>query len=372
MTPCVDRLKLVTRTFWAPGRVNLIGEHTDYAGGLVLPAAIDLGISIRGTIADDVRLDSTRFSGRAHVTVDGSPRDQVPDWGRFVVSIVRLLAEAGRPPMGFRGTVSSSLPAGAGLASSAALGVAVAITLCAVTDFPLEPMEMAELVQRAEHEAVGVPCGIMDPAASILGRQSHALFLDCATLTHRLVPLPADLAVIILDSGTRRRLEDSSYAARQRELAEAVRASGLTAAELASLGDRTADHIAATSLQKRRLRHFISENRRVRQAVGLLESNANWTGLGALLLESHRSLRDNFEVSTPELDALVNAAISAGAPGARMTGAGFGGSVIALAARQEARSIADKACAAYARLYPGLEPKAHVAGVGDGAGERRG
>jgi galactokinase len=358
-----------SRTFWAPGRVNLIGEHTDYAGGLVLPAAIDLGISITGTVGRDIELTSTLFPGVVRARTDGSPRGQVPAWGRFIIAIVRLLARAGRHPVGFEGVVDSSLPAAAGLASSAALGVATATTLSAVAGCALEAMKLAELVRQAESDAVGVACGIMDPAASILGRQDHALFLDCSTLIHRLVPLPPDLELIILDSGIRRRLETSPYAIRQQELQQAIRTSGATLEELKSCNSLEFGDVTPSSLEERRLRHFIDENRRVCLAVELLESHGDWRQVAGLLTESHNSLRDNFDVSTPELDALVEAAIHAGAAGARMTGAGFGGSVIALTAQSNAREIADEALAQYLRRYPGLEPSAHLVRVANGAAE---
>lgn len=265
--------------FFAPGRVNLIGEHTDYAGGLVLPYALPLGITLDVEPADELDLE-----------VDA----------RWVEAVA---AELGVAP-GLRGTISSTLPMGAGLASSAALEVAIARALCAFNGLELSDWELIQATRRAEERAVGVPCGVMDQAAAVLARDGHAILIDTAALTHRYVRLP-DVDVVVLDSGVRRRLEDSRYAERRAEVER---------------GD------------PRRLRHVASENERVRATVAALE-RGDLDALGPIFRASHDSLRDDFEVSTPELDALVDAAYAAGAIAARMTGAGFGGCVVALAHR---------------------------------------
>jgi galactokinase len=210
-----------------------------------------------------------------------------------------------------RGEVTSDLPAGAGLGSSAALEIAVALALCAVADFAPEPLELASACRRAELRAVGVPCGILDQAASLLGRSDAALLLDCTTLEYRYVPLPAELAVVVVDSGERA-LAETGYEDRQRELAAGMPS---------------------------RVRHVQTENRRVRDAVAALESGDR-AALGRLFRESHDSLRDDYSVSTPELDRLVDRAYSAGAVAARLTGGGFGGSIVALAERDRAAALA--------------------------------
>jgi galactokinase len=279
-----------TRVFRAPGRVNLIGEHTDYSGGLVLPVAIPLGISVIGEPAGEaVELESDRFAA-----------DE--GWLRFVGAVAAELEAAGRPAVGFRGRVVADLPAAAGLSSSAALEVAVALALCDAAGFRVDRLELADLCRRAEERAVGVPCGLMDPAASLLTRAGHALLLDCGTLEYRHVPFPSDLELLVVDSGSPRRLQESGYARRRAEV---------------EAGD------------PRRLRHVRSENERVREVVAALEAGDHDT-LGRAFAASHASLRDDFEVSTPRLDALVEAALAAGAPAARMTGAGFGGSIVAV------------------------------------------
>src|SRR6266545_474273 len=289
-------------TFWAPGRVNLIGEHTDYSGGLVLPVAIHLGIELSATPAERISLVSEGDAVELDAEGTGDPRG----WGRYVAAVAKELGELGRPAVGVDGVVEANLPRWAGLGSSGALQVVVALALCAVADFELEPLELARACQRAEQRAVGVPSGILDQAASLLGREGQALLLDCGTLERRWVDLPPTLAILVVDSGERHSLEASGYADRR---------AGLEA------GD------------PRRVRHVASENKRVLELVKALERN-DLTALGSLFLESHASLRDDYEVSTPTLDAVV-----AGALGARMTGGGFGGSVVAVAKRTEAGAV---------------------------------
>jgi galactokinase len=287
------RSRTSQRRFFAPGRVNLIGEYTDLVGGLVLPAAIDLGITLRGEPAAETGLESD------HADAGGADAG----WQRYVAAVEQELTELGRPDVGIRGSLTSTLPIGAGLSSSAALEVVVALALCAVAEFPLEPLELAQAARRAEHRATGVPCGIMDQAASLLGRAGHALLLDTGTLAYEHVPLPAGLALVVVDSGVERRLEGTGYAERKRELEEG---------------------------HPRRLRHVTSENERVRATVDALRRDDR-AALGRLFRESHESLRDDLEVSTPELDAIVESAYAHGAVAARMTGGGFGGAAIVLA-----------------------------------------
>src|SRR6266516_2950912 len=245
----------MTASVWAPGRVNLIGEHTDYAGGLVLPVALQLGIDLRFEPAEAIELRS-----------EGAAKG----WERYVDAVVHELAVLGRPHVGVAGWIDSDLPQGAGLGSSGALEVVVGLALCDAAEFELEPLELALACQRAERRAVGVPSGILDQAASLLGQAGSALLLHCASLEHRWVPFPDDVAILVLDSGERHAHEGSGYADRRRELEAG---------------------------EPRRVRHVETENERVR----------------------------------PALDALVQATLNAGAFAARMTGGGFGGSVVALA-----------------------------------------
>jgi galactokinase len=316
----------VTRAFWAPGRVNLIGEHTDYSGGLVLPAALELGVRIDGVAADRIRLRSDYARSGVELEPSGG---EASGWGRYAAAVATELHALGRPPVGFDGHVRSTLPVGAGLSSSAALEVAVAIALCAVAGFELEPIQLALACQRAEHRAVGVPVGIMDQAVAVLGVAGHAILLDTDSLAHRAIPLPPELALVIVDSGVRHSLEHSGYATRRREL------------ELALAGDL--DPVSA-----RRLRHVATENARVRQVVDVLTSTPlDRALLGTLFREGHESLRLDFEVSTTELDLLVDLAYRLGAVAARMTGGGFGGSIVALVDRDRAEAFAEEIVAAY-------------------------
>jgi galactokinase len=228
-----------------------------------------------------------------------------------VAAVAQELAALGRPAVGIEGVAEADLPQGAGLGSSGALEVVLALTLCAAADFRLEPFDVAIACRRAERRAVGVPSGILDQAASLLGREGSALLLDCGTLEHRWVELPPGLAIIVVDSGERHAHESSGYADRRAELES---------------GD------------PRRVRHVTTENDRVRAAVDALEKH-DVEALGALFAASHASLRDDYEVSTPTLDRVVDVALEAGALGARLTGGGFGGSVVVLAELDRAEQV---------------------------------
>jgi galactokinase len=296
--------------FFAPGRVNLIGEHTDYAGGLVLPVALDLGVTVEIEPAQRIELVSEGFG---HVDIGPRGEGNAVGWARYAAAVATELDLLGREPVGMRGEVRSTLPAGAGLASSAALEVGLALALCAVGRLELTDRELVQAARRAEQRAVGVPCGVLDQAASILGREGCAVMIETATFAHEYVPLPRTLELVVLDSGVRRRLEDSRYAERRAEVER---------------GD------------PRRLRHVNSENERVREVVRALRREPpDLDQLGRLFRAGHDSLRDDFEVSTPELDALVDRAYAAGAVAARLTGGGFGGTVIALARRGDAAAL---------------------------------
>jgi galactokinase len=334
-----------TRRFWAPGRVNLIGEYTDLARGLVLPAAIDLGVRIDAAPADRIHLRSDGYAEPAELAADGAAFEGA-GWGRYVAAVAVELALLGRPPVGLEGNISSTLPVGAGLSSSAALEVAVAVALCAVADFPIEPLDLAQASRRAERRAVGVPSGIMDQAAALLGRAGHAILLDTGSLEHDLVALPLELALVIVDSGVSRSLERSAYATRQRELELVLHANG----EL--------DEILA-----RRLRHIETENTRVLGVVGALRAG-RVDELGELFRAGHESLRRDLEVTIPELDCLVDLAYAHGAVAARMTGGGFGGSIVALAEADEAAALGESVV----RDYEG-RGRAYVCKASDGAAE---
>jgi galactokinase len=319
----------------APGRVNLIGDHTDTTGGWVLPFAIDRWTTVRGRRGGDaVRLRSEGFPGEAVLGAGGDPEaaaDTASGWTRYVVAVVAELRAAGRAVPGFTGTVSSTVPAGGGLSSSAALEVAVAMALGATDPSdpvgPLAPQDLARLCRRAEHRATGTPTGIMDQLVCVSGRAGHAVLIDCTTLHTTPVPLPSTevAEVVVVPSGVHHELATSAYAERVAEC-------GRAEAEIGPLRDARPTDVAAIAdpVVRARARHVVGENARVHAMVEALAAG-DLAGAGVLMAASHVSLRDDYAVSVPEVDTLVEA-LSArpGVFGARMTGGGFGGSVVAL------------------------------------------
>ncbi|MGZ4354135.1 MAG: galactokinase, partial [Gaiellaceae bacterium] len=251
----------------APGRVNLIGDHTDYNGGFVLPIAIDLECVVRARRTGDgvVRVRSRELGDAVELPADGSadPAAVRPPWGRYVAGVLRVLAERGRPPVGLDAALSSSVPVGAGLSSSAATEVAVALAACDVAGFELPPLELALACQEAEHVATGVPCGIMDQLTSVAGRRGCALLIDCRSYEVEPVPLPEELAVLVVHSGLPRALAESAYAERRAACEAAAARLGVQ-----SLRDATAEQVAADP----RARHVVSENERVLAAADALRA----------------------------------------------------------------------------------------------------
>jgi galactokinase len=298
-----------------------MGDHTDQTGGRVLPMAIDLGTSVVGERGGDrLRLRTTwaEEAGAVELGLDGTGDDELPSWGRAVAAVAARV----RPPLGCTATVTSTLPIGAGLSSSASFVVAVALAL----GFEGTPLELALLGQAAERAATGVPCGIMDHLAVAAGVAGHALRIDCHTREVDPVPLPADLEVIVVHSGQHRILSATPYAERVDDLlaAEAI----VGPLRLAAIEDLAA---LTDPRLRRRARHVVTENQRVDAMVAALQA-ADRPGLTAVLTASHASLRDDLEVSTPVVEDLVEALAAApGVLGARVTGAGFGGCVVALA-----------------------------------------
>ena len=339
--------------------MNLVGDHTDYNDGFVLPVAIDRACVVAAEEAPTVRVRSLEAEGTVDVAADGStdPASVEHEWGRYVAAVVRELAELGRPAVGMDAVLASDVPLGSGLSSSAALEVACAVALGAVADWEADERTLAAACRAAEELATGVPGGIMDQLASLLGRANDALLIDCRSLDVRPVPVPEGVALLAVHSGLARTLAGSAYADRRR-------ACELLAAELGvpALRDATADQVAEHPLG----RHVVSENGRVLAAARALE-DGELARFGELLLESHASLRDDFRVSTPELDLLVDELVAAGALGARLTGAGFGGCVVAVCAADVADRVAESATARY-RERTGREPSAFHCRAVDGAG----
>ncbi len=303
----------------------------------MLPAALELGVTIEARPAETIRLVSRERPGDVHVAADGSRLGAAPTgWGRYVAAVATELDGLGRPPVGLDGDVSSTLPIGTGLSSSAALEVAVGVALCAVADFDLPPLELAQAAQRAELRAVGVPCGIMDQAASLLGREGDLLLLDTGSLAYEHVRFPEGLALVILDSRVSRSLEHSGYAERRAELETALAALGDC-----SLDDADPDALGLAAVHARRLRHVVTDHARVRETVALLRdpTDDNLARLGDVFRAGQDSLRDDLEVTVRELDLLVDLAYGNGALAARMTGGGFGGSIVAIATTDDAERV---------------------------------
>jgi len=348
-------------TFRAPGRVNLIGGQVDYHEGWVVSLAIDRDVRVRATPRSDGRVvaHSSHFDGQVDIPADGTadPPATRPQWGRAIAGVTRVLAEKGREPVGADLEITSTIPVGSGLSSSAAFEVACALALCDAAGFALHGTDLALAAQRAEHVATGVPCGIQDQMASVLGRAGHAVFLDCRTLTVEHVSMPPELCVLVVHSGVARTLEGSPYAERRAE-SEAV------AARLGVrvLRDATLEQVHDIP----RGRHAVTEMTRVREFARALRER-DLDALGPLMLASHASSRDDMEVSIPELDILVECLVDAGAYGARLTGAGFGGCVVAIGPAAAATTSAAQATAEY-RARTHREPTAWTVRASDGAG----
>ena len=358
----------------APGRVNLIGEHTDYNDGLVMPAAIGLEIWIALVPADDRRVEITLAADgdRQGFSLDErtEPRES---WIDYVVGVAWALSERGVPLRGLRGMLVSTLPVSSGLSSSAALELAAAWALSADVPPPLEPMEVARAAQRAENEYVGVRSGLMDQFASGLGQAGRALVLDCRSLEYRPVELPlAEYTLAVCDTRAPRRLESSEYNARRAQCEAAVALLAREDPSVRALRDvdmamleRLGGILDAETL--RRCEHVIRENERV-LAAELAFARDDVPEIGRLFAESHASLRDLYEVSSPELDAMVDIAVATeGVAAARMTGAGFGGCTVNLVRRDAVAGLVDAVSREYAPrtglegvVYP-VEP---VAGAG--------
>ena len=338
-----------------------MGDHTDYNEGFVLPMAIELETVIAAApdAGGRVRVRSLGEDEPVDVAADGSdePRAVEPGWGRYVAGVVRALAARGVRTNGLEAALDSSVPAGSGLSSSAALEVAVALAVAASSGSTLDAEGLALACQEAEHLATGVPSGIMDQLSSVGGREGHALLIDCRDLSIEHVAMLPELAVVVVHSGIPRTLERSAYAERRAGCEQIARELGVRA-----LRDATPAQVADRPLG----RHVVSENARVLATADALRS-ADGAALSQLFAASHASLRDDYEVSTPELDALVEELVAAGALGARLTGAGFGGAVVAVCEAHGAESVGETAAAAYARRT-GLRPFALVTRAAAGAG----
>jgi len=344
----------------SPGRVNLIGEHTDYNDGFVLPMAIDRAVWIGLRPRNDRRVvvHSIDFDQRAEFSLDQLSHDQ-SGWPEYLKGTAWSLREAGHELAGWEGVLMGDVPVGAGLSSSAALEMAAARAFSLAAGWQWEPARMAQLAQRAENEWVGVACGIMDQLVSGCGVEDHALLIDCRSLDIEPVPLPPGVAVVVLDTGTRRGLVDSAYNERRSRCAAAAeffRAKALRDVDVELFQRTSADLDEVT---RRRAFHVITENERTLRAAEAMRRGEP-RALGVLMNQSHVSLRDDYEVSCETLNVMVECATAHPACyGARMTGAGFGGCAVALIDGSAAEDFVSKTIESY-RQRTSLEPAVYV------------
>jgi galactokinase len=321
----------------APGRVNLIGEHTDYNEGFVLPFAIDRRTVVAVGLRDDrtVRVASTMADEVVEVDLDELTPEALHGWPAYPLGVVWAMGEFGADLSAVPGLdlfIDSDVPVGAGLSSSAAIESAVALALNDVWRLDLDRRTLARVGQRAENVAVGAPTGIMDQSASLLGESDHAVFLDCRSLDSELVPLRLaenDLAILVIDTGVKHSHATGGYGERRAACERGAAALGASSLRDVGVDDLERARDLLDDVTFRRVRHVVTENQRVLDTVAVLRDQGA-AGIGELLDASHRSMRDDFEISVPELDLAVETAVQAGAIGARMTGGGFGGAAIAL------------------------------------------
>jgi len=355
------RARFGTNPAWlvrSPGRVNLIGEHTDYNEGFVLPMAIDraVWIALRARGSRDVVAASLDFAEEKSFALDGL-RHEGKGWWEYLKATAWALGEAGHRLAGWEGVLAGDVPIGAGLSSSAALEMAAARAFAACSGLAWDPVAMARLARRAENDWVGVGCGIMDPLIIGAGREGHATLVDCRSLEMRPAPLPPGTVVAVLDTSTRRELTGSAYNERRAQCEEAARGLGVKALRDVTLADLEARGRALREVVRRRARHIVTENARTLAAAEAMKAGDS-VRLGRLMNESHLSMCDDFEISTPALDAMVECAhASAGCYGARMTGGGFGGCVVAVVDEAVAPAFLDEVGRRYrdrARLEPTL------------------
>lgn len=350
----------------APGRVNILGEHTDYNEGFVFPAAIDreVGIVAAGRQDATVRAYSVSFSQHDEFRLDRLDRSADAAWSNYLRGVFDQFQRSGFSPSGLDLVIDGDVPVGAGLSSSAAVEVATAVTIRDLCGFSLPGAQLALLCQAAEREFVGVSCGIMDQFISTLAEEGRALFIDCRDLTYRAVPLHPEVGIVVCDSRVQRRLDNSAYNQRRRECEEAVALLAPALGPIRALRDVTSAQLEELASRlpepvRSRARHVVTENERVTRGMELLE-RGEIDAFGRLLYRSHVSLQRDYEVSCPELDLLVEAASAqTGTVGARMTGAGFGGCTVNLvrseavtdwipAVREQYRQRTGRQCEVYA------------------------
>ncbi|MEM9020654.1 MAG: galactokinase [Planctomycetota bacterium] len=350
-----------THAVSAPGRVNLIGEHTDYNGGFVLPLAIQRQSVLVARVRDDrrVRLGSTTLPGVAVLDLDQPILQGEPPWSGYLRGVIARWMQGHELPHGFDALLDSHVPLGGGLSSSASITVAMTRLLEAFTGTDLDGKQRALMAHWAEHGFVGMPCGIMDPFACSLGRADHALLIDCRSREVTAVPLPPGVAVLVINSNKTHELVGGEYAVRREQCEAAAKQLGVPALRDADMRMLEAAADKLDDVTYRRARHVITENQRTLATVDALR-RGDWSTIGQCMFASHRSMRDDFEITTPELDALVDAAScfgkttgpsDGGLIGSRMTGGGFGGCTVSLVKAEVADRVGAEIASVYKRKF---------------------
>ena len=366
---------LAKGAFSAPGRVNLIGEHTDYNEGFVLPVAIDKKIIMLGQLREDrlVQVFDLVYKTKIKFSLDSLTPLKKESWANYLMGVMDEIQKAGYPLQGVNLVFTSNIPQRAGLSSSAALEVVTALTMAKLNSLEIKPLEMAHLCRRAENNFVGVACGIMDQYVSCLGQKNYALFIDCRSNDYELIPLKdPNYQIIICNSKVQRGLVDSEYNKRKEECKIATEFfKHKLNREIRALRDIAIDEYEKYQAQlpeiiARRARHIISENYRVQVGVQALRER-NFSAFGQLMIESHRSLKNDYEVSCAELDLLVDLALKQeGVLGARMTGAGFGGCTVNLLKRDYVDFFKEKIKKEYKKIT-GINPDVYLTAPSGGA-----
>ncbi len=371
-----SRFNCEPRFFRAPGRVNLIGEHTDYNDGFVLPMAIERGTTVAAAAREDRKIfvRSVNLNETGEIDLNAPEQKLRGSWLDFVEGVARILERRGAKLPGADLLIDSDVPTGAGLSSSAALEISVGLALSEIFGSPIEKVQLALVGQAAEHEFVGAKVGIMDQYVSALGRKNHALLIDCRSLEAEQIPFATqEAAIVICDSKVKHQLAASEYNTRRAECEEAVEIlreflPGIT--QLRDVGVRDFEKYAEDlpTIIRKRCRHVVTENERALNAAEALKKN-DLTEFGRLMWLSHVSLRDDYEVSCRELDVLVEIASHCeGVLGGRMTGGGFGGSTVNLVRRESVENFTEKIRDEY-RRQTNIEPAIYVSGPADGARE---
>jgi galactokinase len=358
----------------APGRVNLIGEHTDYNDGFVMPMAIDRHVLMAAAGRKDrvVQLHALDLGAQTSFSLDDVVYDAEQRWSNYQRGVAWVLQDEGMDLVGIDAVVSSDVPVASGLSSSAAIEVAAATAWQHISGFQLDRARLALLCQRAENQFVGANCGIMDQFISVLGQEGHALLIDCRSLDYQLVPLPLDTAIVVADTMKRRGLVDSEYNVRRQECEEGVRLLSDYLPNVHALRDVTLEQFAQHAgklppVIRQRCRHVVGENQRVQEAKIALDTG-DTAGFGQLMVASHRSLRDDYEVSCRELDVMVEIALGMdGVYGSRMTGGGFGGCTVSLVTHESVGPFVEGVRASY-EAETGLTAQIYVSLPSQGAG----